>query len=94
MRIYNNWQKSAFIITSTFFFFGVVVVPMFYYSYLYMLKIAFGQTNICIRFICGYMHYIYAYCIYTVCMCVLYVHVYIFIFISLYMCIYEMDIVV
>ena len=40
------------------------------------------------------MHYIYAYCIYTVFIYVLYVDVYIFIFISLYVGIYEMDIVV
>ena len=83
ISFYNNFKL---------FYFGVV--PIFYYSYWYILKNFFGQTNVCIWFICGFMHYVYPYCIYIVCIYVLYVYAYIFIFISFYMCIYEVHIVV
>ena len=60
MRIYNNWQNSAFIMTLNLFF----SVSIFYYSYKYILRKYFGQTNICICFIYVYMHFIYIYILY------------------------------
>ena len=88
MRTYNNWQKSAFIITSNFFFFWCCCCS-YILLFILILKNSFGQTNICICFICGYMHYIYyMHIVYIQYVNVYYMYMYIYIYIYTYLHIY------
>ena len=86
MRIYNNWQQSAFIITSNFFFSWCCCCSYILLFILTYIKNSFGQTNICIWFICGYMHYIYVCIVYIQYVYVYYMFMYPYSYLLVYVC--------